>query len=281
MRSPTYNKERIMTLANQQNTIKSLVSAIQHNGIQGLINTATALYRDEVRSRLHYSEFAERTDRAKNPLLSLDEGIYYSSTFTQEHFDRFSHVLANLGTSVLFAPEITVIDYGCGQGLATLTFLHYLKNNNCIANKVIHVHLVEPSATTLALARQYVLAMAKHCHIIVNITVHQATLTEFLHTPVSVGHTMVTLHFLSNILDIPAVQSSLVAFSRYLNRQVGKHTICAVSSYDAGFTTLRQGLTRFVIQNEKFCVDSYRFNSNRCVWQQKSANGHALFAQVA
>lgn len=264
-----------------KNTIKTLVSAIEKNGMDGLINTATSLYADDVRQRLHHTDFHVRTDRATRPLISLDEAIYYSSTFTQEHFDRFSHVLSHLGTHMIFAKELTVVDYGCGQGLATLALLDYLHKNNCIANKVIHVHLIEPSAITLVLARQYVLAMAKHVNIKVHITVHQQTLAEYLEQPLHFHADTTILHLLSNIVDITSLQSDLFTLSKQINASAGEHFICAVSSYDRGFGRLRFGLTRFAVAQECFSVQSYRFNSNRCIWQDKTANGSSLYAKIA
>lgn len=120
---------------------------------------------------------------------------------------------------MMFADKIGVIDYGCGQGLATLAFLNYLKNNNCIANKVIDIHLIEPSAVTLGLARQYILAMAKHCQISVNITVHNVGLSDYLNNPIKTNPQYSCLHFLSNVVDIPMVQDSLLALSNHINQQ--------------------------------------------------------------
>lgn len=263
----------------KQSQIKALISAIMKNGVDGLIDSVTSLYKDEVRMRLHYTDFNARTDRARNPLISFDEAIYYSSTFTQEHLDRFNYALNNLGTQMMFADKIAVIDYGCGQGLATLAFLNYLKNNNCIANKLVDIHLIEPSVVTLGLARQFILAMAKYCQISVNISIHQQSLADYLNNPIKRKSSYVNLHLLSNVVDVPAIQNDLLALSRHINTQAGKQIICAVSPYNAGFELLCQGLYGFYIQNETFSIDSYRFNSNRCVWQNKPACGKALFAQ--
>lgn len=232
---------------------KKLVNAISNNGLQGLIDTATALYRDDVCTRLHYKDFYNRTNRATLPLISEDEAIYYSSTFTQEHLDKFNHVLNNLGTQVFFTKEMTVIDYGCGQGLATLAFLQYLQHNNAIANKIVHIHLIEPSNVTLALARQYVLAMSKHTQICVNITVHQKTLADYLVSPITISNDILVLHFFSNILDIEMVQEDLIHLSHYINAQKGKHMICAVSAYETySFHGFADNLHKFYVQKEKF-----------------------------
>lgn len=261
---------------------KTLVTAITNNGLNGLISTATALYRDDVRTRLHYQDFYNRTKRATLPLVSMDEAIYYSSTFTQEHLDKFNHVLNNLGTQVFFAKEMTVIDYGCGQGLATLAFLAYLQHNNAIANKTVHIHLIEPSSVTLSLARQYVLAMAKHTQIRVNITVHEKILANYLVSPISVPCDMPVLHFFSNVLDISMIQGDLIRLSRHINAQKGKHIICAVSAYESyGYHGFADNLRKFYVQKERFNLQSSRFNSNRFVWQQKAVEGYALFAKAA
>lgn len=261
---------------------KTLVTAINKNGLNGLINTATVLYRDDVRSRLNYKDFYNRTNRATLPLVSIDEAIYYSSTFTQEHLDKFSHVLNNLGTQVFFAKEMMVIDYGCGQGLATLAFLAYLQHNNAIANKTVHIHLLEPSSVTLALARQYVLAMAKHTKIRVNVTVHEKSLEDYLVSPIVTPCDMPVLHFFSNVLDISMIQGDLIRLSRHINAQTGKHIICAVSTYETdGYHRFADNLRQFYVQKQKFNLQSARFNSNRFVWQEKVIEGYALFAEAA
>lgn len=270
-----------MNTQTAKTTIKTLVSAIETRGIRGLIATATSLYAQDVCSRLHYGEFYKRTDRATLPLLSLDEAIYYNSTFAKEHMDRLTHALGNLGANVMFAQKLTVVDYGCGQGLATLVLLQYLQVQNCIANKVIAVHLIEPSLITLALARQFVKAMAKHTHIRVNITVHKKILNNYLRSPLKFKADETVLHLLSNIVDVDAVQDDLLALSKHINAEQGEHYVCAVSSYDKGFNQLRHGLTRFAVVHERFSVASYRFNSNRCVWQQRDARGQALYAKIA
>lgn len=258
---------------------QAIVSAIKQNGIDGLIDTVTAIYKNDVRSRLHYSDFYNRTNRATSPLISFDEAVYYSSTFTQEHLDRFSHALNNLGAELVFADKMTVIDYGCGQGLATLALLHYLKEHNYIANKVLNIHLIEPSHITLALARQYILAMAHHCQISVKVTLYRQTLSQYLTNPiVPCGHGL-NLHLLSNVVDIFAIQADLIALSRHINAQNHKQMICAVSSYNRGFDDFRQHLVNFRVQDERFSIKSYRFNSNRCVWLSKPANGRLLYAQ--
>lgn len=259
--------------------IQDIVSSIKQNGIKGLIQATTKLYKNDVRSRLHYSDFYNRTDRATLPLISFDEAIYYSSTFTKEHFDRFYHALDNMAVELAFANKMTVVDYGCGQGLATLVLLDYLRQNNIIANKVLDIHLIEPSHVALALARQYVLAMAKYCQITVNISVHQQTLAQYLDNPITHNGNRLNLHLLSNIIDIQSIQSELIALSGYINNQPSKQIICAVSSYRCGFDDFRSNLHNFNVQDERFAVNSYRFNSNRCVWQNKPACGKALFAQ--
>lgn len=259
--------------------IQTILTAIQKHGMDGFIDIVTDIYANNVRSRLHYVDFYHRTERATLPLIDFDEAIYYSSTFTQEHLDRFTHALNNIGAELVFADKISVIDYGCGQGLATLALLNYLKEHNCIANKVLNIHLIEPSHIALGLARQYILAMAQYCQISVNITVHHQNLSEYLTSPIVSCTQGLNLHLLSNVIDIPAIQADLIALSRHINAQPHKQIICAVSSYGCGFYGFRQSLVNFAVQDEQFSVNSYRFNSNRCVWNDKQANGRLLYAK--
>lgn len=119
-----------------------------------------------------------------------------------------------------------------------------LRGNNC-RDIMLSVETIQSTKRVGSETRQYILAMAKHCQISVNITVYQNTLSEYLNNPIQANPQYPTLHLLSNVVDIPALQNSLLALSRHINMQQGKQIICAVSPYNYGFGLLRQGLYDF------------------------------------
>ena len=60
----------------------------------------------------------------------------------------------------IFNQDITVVDWGCGQGLATVCFFDYL-NQKQLPNKTRKVILIEPSESALNRAKLHVAAYLK------------------------------------------------------------------------------------------------------------------------
>ena len=60
----------------------------------------------------------------------------------------------------VFNNHLTIVDWGCGQGLATVCFFDFLKENN-LPNNVQTVILIEPSPMALERAKLHVNAYLK------------------------------------------------------------------------------------------------------------------------
>ena len=104
--------------------------------------------------------------------------------------------LANL-TEICRQP-FSVIDWGCGQGLATICFFDYL-NEKKLANNTQKVILIEPSDTTRNRAKIHVNAYLKD-----ETKIH--TISKGLDDVAKddmITNTPITLHFFSNILSVP------------------------------------------------------------------------------
>ena len=103
----------------------------------------------------------------------------------------------------LFEHEIEIIDYACGQGIATICFANFLEDNdffvesnNC-ATEIVKVTLIEPSA--IALSRASLL-----CHKVCPKALIDTINSEFdeLESSQVATTNIQRIHLLSNILDM-------------------------------------------------------------------------------
>ncbi|MDR2064779.1 MAG: AAA family ATPase [Prevotellaceae bacterium] len=118
--------------------------------------------------------------------------------------------------------NFSIIDWGCGQGLATVCFFDYL-NLQQIQNQTHRVILIEPSEMALNRAKF-------HVNVYLNNENKIQTINKDLESIVKediTTNTPITLHFFSNILDI--VQINLKALAGKINANiVGKHYFICV-----------------------------------------------------
>ena len=152
-----------------------------------------------------YSDFRVESQRATAPLNTLPQLLSYQAYYAQEHFDRFMHLISALQGSLKFAADgslsLTVFDYGCGQGLATIGLMHRLLQQ--YPTGTLTIYLIEPSATALALAEHYITAIAQaYPASTVTVHAHCCRLDELPQDFfVACGEHKV-IHLFSNVLDL-------------------------------------------------------------------------------
>jgi superfamily I DNA and/or RNA helicase len=97
----------------------------------------------------------------------------------------------------LFSEPVTIIDWGCGQGLATICFLDFLKQHS-IQSHIQKIVLIEPSQIALDRAELHVSAYLKDDS---KINIVNKYLDDVTQEDIEIDHPII-LHFFSNILDI-------------------------------------------------------------------------------
>lgn len=106
----------------------------------------------------------------------------------------------------IFNQDITIIDWGCGQGLATLCFFDYLDQKK-FPNKIRKVVLIEPSELALNRAKLHVTAYLKDTS---KIILKNKFIDEIVDSDLQ-AETPTIIHFFSNILDIPNINLKTLA----------------------------------------------------------------------
>lgn len=146
----------------------------------------------ELRDELH-----ESLDRGVDVLDSEPMLQMYIYAFGKMHNAKLLHAFNHMQDRVLKNDKITIIDWGCGQGLASLCYHDYLKSCNSL-QQVSKIVLIEPSS--LALSRAELLCSCFYPD--AEITAINEPFDSLTADDISVPSEELTIHLFSNILDI-------------------------------------------------------------------------------
>lgn len=163
------------------------------------------------------------------PLDSHEKLCKYLCSYGDMHEEKVRIALETIqNPQNTFNRDLTIIDWGCGQGLATICFFDYLNINN-IQNTTQRVILIEPSQMALERAKLHVEAYLQNAG---EVTTIQEYLNEVTHNDINTN-TPIVIHFFSNILDIKDID--LKALSELVSSDIAEeHYIFCISPLNFG-----------------------------------------------
>lgn len=149
------------------------------------------------RHRGNLAGLFERMNHGVNILKTQEELYAYIYCFGKMHEAKLVRAFSEIPKLFFRAnKEIEVIDYACGQGLATLCLNDFIEEQG-YSTKVRRITLIDPSVKALSRA-------ALHCHTVLPEARIKTLLTEF--DDMDYGEIPTTnlrrIHLLSNILDM-------------------------------------------------------------------------------
>ena len=135
-----------------------------------------------------------------------DELAQYLCAYGKMHKEKIDLALDSIKDPLnVFTKGITIIDWGCGQGLASICFFDYLRVLG-IVHKVNKVVLIEPSETALNRAQDHLIKYIDRDKIIpVNKFINDISKNDISEIK------GLAIHFFSNILDITNVNIHYLA----------------------------------------------------------------------
>ena len=152
------------------------------------------------------------------PLLQM-----YIYAFGKMHNAKLQYAFEHLQKNVFKYREIEIVDYGCGQGLATICYHDFLQGHN-IEQMVKRITLIEPS--TMALSRAELLCSRFYPD--AEIIAINKQFDDLTNEDLSISPKIPTIHLLSNILDVDSYD--LQHFSRIVKKEsVGDNEYVLVS----------------------------------------------------
>ena len=152
------------------------------------------------------------------PLLQM-----YFYSFGKMHNAKLQYVFEHLQKNVIEKKEIEIVDYGCGQGLATICYHDFLLEHNPEQN-VKRIILIEPSSMALSRAELLCSRFFPNAEIVAI----NKQFDELTNDDLKLSLNIPTFHLFSNILDVESYDLS--HFSKIVKEQsVGDNEYVMVS----------------------------------------------------
>lgn len=199
------DSDNSLRLNNQENVVMSYndrVNGLNPISFNAVIDAARKVLPSDIRQA---------------PWIGLEHGVVpldteqkldqYLAAYGKMHVEKIRMSFGALETPIedLCAP-VSVVDWGCGQALATCSFLDWLQEENNIGIECIkQIHLIEPSS--LALERACINVEAYKSQYNVDFAVRRINkfIKDIRQEDFEVDGIYTTVHLLSNILDIETV----------------------------------------------------------------------------
>lgn len=245
-------------------------------------------YKDEIASlceisfdkirRVAYNYVMTLSDEERDLLFeSLNHGVdlldsdaqmkLYIYSFGRMHQAKVNRALQSLDLSVFTSNDFDIVDWGCGQGLATICFFDFLKAKH-ISNRVQNITLIEPSDAARERAEIHVRAYAEKHQKVKCIGKYIDDVSEDDIESIS----PVTFHFFSNILDISSIDLKLLSKKVGSNVQ-GQHYVFCIGPMNSGNRRLDRFYEYFnapeTFLNETQSEYRYSANSRPCSYNIK------------
>lgn len=177
----------------------------------------------------------------------------YLAAYAAWHKGKLEKAFQQLPDNAL-SGNINIVDWGCGQGIASIFLYDYLRINNIKCN--IHaIKLIEPSEIALQRAESLIKRIDKHTQI----EVYNKKLDDVSKEEVLFNRQYTTFHLFSNILDIEGINLKHLSEILYANSKYDNYIMCVSPFYPSGNRRIEAFLRYFehsLLEYEWFDVNS-------------------------
>jgi superfamily II DNA helicase RecQ len=202
----------------------SQIHALQNPSFQkirSIANETISSISNEERNRLFNS-----LGRGVDLLDTHEQLCQYLYSYGNMHEAKIKKALKHLPQNVYDGKTIQIIDWGCGQGLATICLFDFLNENN-IKTSISRVVFIEPSEHALNRARLHASAYIEENRVVaINKYINEITTEDI------VSDVDITIHFFSNILDVESVDVKQLA-NTVADAICGEHYFVCVGPMNA------------------------------------------------
>ncbi len=167
----------------------------------------------------------EDLDHGKALLDNNDQLKAYIALYGDIHRKKMIRAYSHLPNSILRS-NFSVVDWGCGQGLASILLQEYIENTGNSNIRMSDIVLVEPSKPCLSMAEHYIQWTVPDISIwSINKKEECVDISDF---PLC---DLPTIHLLSNIVDIPEFRGDNVVKYLTHNRNYRQIVVCVSPFY--------------------------------------------------
>lgn len=140
----------------------------------------------------------EALEHGLGELKTDDEMDMYLATYGEIHQSKLIMAFTNLPRKILAEHRLSVIDYGCGQGIASMVLCDFLQEKVGHPEMISGFHIIEPSKPCLQRAVSNIGSFCPDSHI----TDYNITCENIWRLDIQ-PQSEVVLHLFSNVIDIP------------------------------------------------------------------------------
>ena len=180
-------------------------------------------------------------------ILTDENQLYaYMNSYGDMHYEKLIKAFKEIPTE-FFEKETNIIDWGCGQAMASMTYFDFL-NQNKIKQKVKNISLIEPSEIALKRASLHI----RNFNIVTEIHTINKDLDSLDNQDFIKNTTSTNIHLFSNILDME--QFSLTNLLRLIESNFrGDNYFICVSPYINDTRTSRlDAFVQYLSKKENF-----------------------------
>ena len=159
-------------------------------------------------------ELFEALNRGIDILDSEPQMTAYLFAYGKMHKAKLNYAFEHLPETFFEIPEINIIDYGCGQAVATMCYADFLRKQG-YEQKIRRVTLIEPSEAALKRAALHVSVFFPDAEIV---TINKE-FDDLETKDIICDEDVPTLHLLSNVLDLECF--SLITFKKLVKKRIG------------------------------------------------------------
>lgn len=246
-------------------------NAIRQNALQRISHLS-----EEDSNRI-YSDL----DRGVKLLETNEELCMYLRSYGKMHQEKIRLVCGKLPLQEICSKQFHIIDWGCGQGLASICFLDKLSEESIQHTNPL-ITLIEPSSVALNRAQIHLEAyVGKENVKCINKYIDDINVDEIT------SSAPYTIHLFSNVLDIKTIDLKLLASKVGSNKLDGIHYVCCVGPLYSNNTRIDAFYNHFdapeiIFQGSK--AEYFYEQSKKCsydirVFKLEHINGKTLFIE--
>lgn len=203
MNMGNYSKTPIRTSEDDYDDMIWSIKNISFNKIRAIATDFASELTEDERNKLW-----DKLKHGKELLRTDEELKYYLYAYGKMHKQKMDRALSLFSWKDFENKHIQIVDWGCGQALATVCFFDYLnrKDIKCEIDKII---LIEPSLEALKRAITHV-----YVYDYVSDVTDVVTLNKYINQvnlSVIRSNAELTIHFFSNVLDISSIDLKRLA----------------------------------------------------------------------
>jgi hypothetical protein len=222
----------------EQDTAYSVELDLVPNTFNAIRQISVKKHRQINDSNVHYS-----LQRGVGILDKEKQLFAYMNSYGPMHYEKLITSFEYLPIE-FFSESTNIIDWGCGQGMASMVYLEYLKSKE-IDQKINNIRLIEPSEIAL---KRGVLHIKKLNRNITTITINK-DLDSIENKDLTQNKSNTNLHLFSNIIDIDFFSLHQLLEKIEMNFKGLNYFVC-VSPYITDTKTNR--IDNFVTHFNKF-----------------------------